>query len=398
MNNKNFDKENEHLMPTYNRFPIIIDHGDGVYLYDNEGNKYLDFVAGIAVNSLGYNDKGFIETLNNQAKKLQHISNLYYHDPVIKAAEKLAELTGLDEVFFVNSGAEANECALKLARRYQVLNKNKNATKIISMHGSFHGRTIATVTITGTPKYHENFGPMLPDVEYAEFNNINSLKEILGDGKDVAAIILEPIKGEGGIYPAEKEYLEKVQRLCEETNTLLIFDEVQCGAARAGKFLASQLYGIKPDILTLAKGIGSGFPVGACLAKKEIGDVLTAGTHGTTYGGNPLACSIVNYVVSTLSNKEFQENINKNGKYFKEQLLKLQEKYPNLIKEVRGTGLILGTELSIPVAEVIDKALEKGLLLLSAANNTIRFVPPLIINQEEIDQGIEIIDSILKEY
>lgn len=395
MSNLNIENLNKNLIPTYNRFPIVLDHGNGVYLYDIDGKEYIDFVSGIAVNSLGYNNPEVLEVINEQFKKLQHVSNLYYTEPLLKASARLAELTGLDEIFFTNSGAEAIECAIKLARRYQVLNKDKEATKIIAMEGSFHGRTIAAVTATGTPKYHENFGPMLPDVEHVPFNDFSKLEEMVGNGEDVAAIILEPIKGEGGIIPAEVEYLQNVKKLCINKDILLVFDEIQCGAARTGSFLAGDLYNIKPDILTLAKGIGAGFPVGACLTTTKIGKYLDFGSHGSTYGGNPLACAIVDFVTEKLSQPEFLESVSNRGEYLKEALTKLKEKYPNVIKDVRGIGLIQGLEFFEDPKDIINQSIDNGLLLVSAANNTIRFVPPLIISDEELQKGIDILDKVI---
>lgn len=387
----------EHITPTYNRFPVVLDHGNGVLVYDVDGKEYIDFGAGIAVNSLGHNNEELQQVILDQLKKIQHISNLYYSVPVKEAAEILSEKTGMDEVFFVNSGAEAVECALKLARRYGNLNKGAEANEIISMNGSFHGRTLGALTATGQPKMHDSFGPLLPNVKYAEFNDIDSVKNLISE--KTAAIILEPIKGEGGIVPADPEFLKEIRKLCDETNTLLIFDEVQCGASRAGEFLASQLYGVKPDIITMAKGIGAGFPVGACITTKEVGDYLSPGTHGSTYGGNPLACKVVAFVVDKITQPEFLKQVQENGNYFKKKLKELQIKYNEAITDVRGEGLILGIQFKeeIPVAEIVSKALEKGLLIVSAAQNSIRFVPPLIISKDEIDKGIEILEESIQE-
>lgn len=389
----NINNYSEHVMPAYNRFPIVIDHGEGSRLYDKDGKEYIDFVAGIAVNALGYNDHELAKVIADQFGKVQHISNLYWSEPLADAGKTLSEATGLDEIFYTNSGAEAIECAIKLARRHQNLHKSPEAVDIITMEGSFHGRTYGAVSATGQPKYHETFGPMLPNIKYAKFNDIDSLKELIGD--TTAAVIIEPIKGEGGIIPADEEYLKEVKELCDKTNTLLIFDEIQCGAGRSGEFLASSDYGIKPDILTLAKGIGAGFPVGACIATKEVGDSLTPGTHGSTYGGNPLACHIVDYVVNRINSKEFLDQVKENGEYFKNELLKLQEKYPDLIKDVRGKGLILGIELNVNAGDVVNENLKNGLLTVTAANNTIRFVPPLIITKEEIKKGLDILEESL---
>lgn len=393
----NFQEYNEHITPSYNRFPIVLDHGEGVYLFDNNNKKYLDFVSGIAVDSLGHNNKELKKVITDQLGKVQHISNLYYSEPLKKAAKALSEATELDEIFFTNSGAEAIECALKLARRHQNINKSEKATKIISMDGSFHGRTYAAVTATAQPKYHEHFGPMMPDIEYATYNDLDNLLELVGDGTEIAAILIEPIKGEGGIIEANHDYLKSVRKLCDEKNILLIFDEIQCGAGRSGKFLAGDFSEVKPDIITLAKGIGAGFPVGACVAKKEVGDSLSAGTHGSTYGGNPLACAVVDYVVNKINDEKFLQAITEKGEFLTEELNKLKNEFPDLIKDTRGRGLIQGIEFYENPSNIINKAIEKGLLLVSAANNTIRLVPPLIITNEEIKEGINIIKEVLKE-
>lgn len=382
------------VMPAYNRFPVVLDHGDGVYLYDTDGKKYIDFVAGIAVNDLGYNDAGVKETITRQMNKMTHVSNLYWTEPLREAAEALTAATDMDEVFFTNSGAEAIECAMKLARRWASLNKGEEASDIIAMNGSFHGRTYGSVTATGKAQYHEHFGPMLPGVRHVDTNDYGALEALVDP--HTAAVMLEPIKGEGGIIMADPEYLKKVRALCDRTNTLLIFDEVQCGAARSGDFLACQGYGVKPDIVAMAKGIGAGFPVGACLAVKDVGDYLSAGTHGSTYGGNPLACAVVAHVVGRISQPAFLERVKERGTYFKKRLESIQRENPELVKDVRGSGLILGIELNVPVADVVEEGMKNGLLMVSAAGNTIRFVPPLIITEAEIDEGLDIFEQALK--
>lgn len=388
------ETETENVLPAYNRFPIVIERGEGSKLYDIDGKEYIDFVGGIAVNSLGYNNPGIKKAIDEQFDKVEHISNLYWSEPLVRASKRLADAAGMDEVFFTNSGAEAIEGALKLARRYQSFNKGEDATEIIAMNGSFHGRTYGAVTVTGKPEYHEHFGPMLPGVVFAEFNDIDSIKNLIGE--KTAAVIIEPIKGEGGIIPADETFLRELRELCDETKTLLIFDEVQCGASRSGSFTAKEAYGVEPEIMAMAKGIGGGFPVGAILAKRDVGEYLAPGTHGTTYGGNPLAAAVVDYVVSQIASEEFLEEVREKGDFFRSKLEELKAAYPDIITDVRGKGLMLAIELSVPVSYVINNAMENGLLLVSAAGNSIRFVPPLVITREEIEDGVKILEEAIK--
>lgn len=383
------------IMPVYNRFPIVFDHGEGSYLYDTDGKKYLDFVAGIAVNALGYNDAGLKQTIADQCSKIMHVSNLYWTQPAVDAAETLTKAAGMDEVFFTNSGAEAIEASLKLARIWSKLHKGKEAVEIITMHNSFHGRTYAAVTATGQEKYHKNLEPLMPGIISIDFNDFKALKDTVSD--KTCAILLEPVQGEGGIIPADSEYLKKIRALCDQENILLIFDEVQCGAGRTGSFLASMDDDVKADIVCMAKGIGAGFPVGACLAKSDVASAFTPGTHGSTYGGNPLACAVVNHVVGRTSKPEFLAQVKENGAYFKAGLEKLKEKY-SVVADVRGRGLILGLQLNeaLPAGDVIAECMRNGLLLVAAGSNTIRFVPPLTVSKEEIDEGLSILENAIK--
>ncbi|WP_294467903.1 aspartate aminotransferase family protein [uncultured Anaerofustis sp.] len=383
----------EVLMNTYGRIPVVFDKGEGVYLYDDKGNKYLDFVAGIAVNALGYNDEGLNNALNEQMKKFYHVSNLYYTKPNVEAAKLLVDNSKLDRVFFCNSGAEATEAALKLSRLYAYKFKNKE-TKIIAMKNSFHGRTFGSITATGQLKYQKGLGPILPDVTHVDFMDFEALEKEARSG--ACGIILEPVQGEGGIRPATKEFLQKVRNLCDELDILLIFDEVQCGIGRSGYLFAYEYFDVVPDVVAMAKGLGGGFPIGAILVSEDKAKGFEPGNHASTFGGNTLASTASKYVINKILNEGILDNVKEQGKYLKSKLEGLKEKYP-FISDVRGVGLMLGMELDFPVSDIINKALEKGLLLLNSGTNIIRFVPPLIISKEDIDKCIEILDSILSE-
>ncbi len=376
-------------MQTYSRFQAIFTKGKDVYLFDEKEKKYLDFTAGIAVNALGYGNKAVINAINTQTEKLLHVSNLYYTEPMALLAKKLVEKSCFDKVFFANSGAEANEAAFKLARKYGHLKKN-GASKIISMKNSFHGRTMATVTLTGQAKYQNGFGPMMNDILYAEFNNIDSIKNLIDE--NVCAIFIEPVQGEGGLLPADKTFMEELKKLCTRNNILLIFDEVQTGIGRRGKLFCYENFDIEPDILTLAKGLGGGLPIGAALAKEEIAQCFSKGDHASTFGGNPIACACANAVLDEIENKDILKNVKENGKYLIKKLKEIN--CPN-IKNIRGLGLMIGVEFDFEINSIIQKCLDKGLLIIGAGKNVIRFVPPLIINKKEIDEGIEILKNCL---
>lgn len=395
MENKTIQKANEVIMNTYARFPIVIEKGEGVYLYDDYGKKYLDFVAGIAVNCLGYGHEGFISAINKQLHDFNHVSNLYWTKPGIEAAEKLTKYTDLDQVFYCNSGAEAVEAALKLSRIYSIQNKGSKCHEVISLNHSFHGRTMGALSLTGQEKYHKNLTPLLQGIKRADLNDMESVKKLVTE--NTAAIIVEPLQGEGGIHPSQKEFLQGLRNLCDEKDIVLIFDEVQSGIGRTGKLFAFQHYGITPDIVTSAKGLGNGVPIGAIVAKKKISQAFTPGTHASTFGGNGIACAAANVVLDELMENGLVEHVNNMGIYLNQQLLKLKEKFP-VITDVRGMGLMQGIELEIQVAPIINKCIEKGLLLVGAGANVIRFVPPLIISNNEIMQGIEILAAILEEF
>lgn len=392
---KYIDKAENALFHLYERHKIVLEKGEGVYLYDIEGKKYLDFGAGIAVFALGYSNKEFNNTIKNQIDKLTHTSNYFYNVPSIKAAEKLKSVSNMDKIFFTNSGTEAIEGAIKTALKYAYLKDGKNGHEIIALNNSFHGRTLGSLSVTGKKQYREPFEPLCGHIHFADMNDFSSIQKCLTD--KVCAIILETVQGEGGIHPAEHDFLKKIRELCDEKDILLILDEIQCGMGRTGYMFAWQKYGIKPDIMTIAKAIGGGVPVGAFLVNQKVAEnSLKSGDHGTTYGGNPLAGTAVNAVLDIFEKKEILKNVNEVGNYLTEQLDSLCCKYANVIKERRGFGLIQGFEFNIPVHDIIKNALDKGLILINAGPNIIRFLPPLIINCREVDEMIKILDSCIK--
>ncbi|WP_330370164.1 aspartate aminotransferase family protein [Butyrivibrio sp. MC2021] len=381
------------LLHTYNRYQIVLDKGEGVYLYDLDGKKYLDFVSGIAVFALGYHYKDYDDALKAQIDKLMHTSNYYYNVPAIEAAKKLKAVSGMDRVFFTNSGAEAVEGALKAARKYAYLKDGKNDHEIIAMNHSFHGRTFGALSVTGNPHYREAFEPMIGNIKFADINDFDSVLACVND--KTCAIIMETVQGEGGIFPATEEFLTKVRKLCDEKDILLILDEIQCGMGRTGYMFAWQKFGIKPDIMTTAKALGCGVPVGAFLLnEKTAANSLVAGDHGTTYGGNPLACAAINKVLDLFNEDNIIENVKEVAPYLEQRLDELKDKY-DFIVERRGAGLMQGLVFNRPVAEVIGKALENGLILINAGSEIIRFVPSLVITKKNIDDMIDILDSCL---
>lgn len=389
------DEAEASLLHTYNRYQIVIDHGDGVNLYDTDGKKYLDFVSGIGVYAIGYNNKEYNDALKAQIDKLLHTSNYYYNVPAIEAAKNLKKITGFDRAFFTNSGAEAVEGAIKAARKYAYLKDGTTNHEIIAMNHSFHGRTFGALSITGTPKYREPFEPMIGNIRFADMNDFDSVLSNVND--KTCAIILETVQGEGGIHPATEDFLKKIRALCDEKDILMILDEVQCGMGRTGYMYAFQKFGITPDILCSAKAIGCGVPVGAFMLNKKVGDnSLVAGDHGTTYGGNPLACTAINKVLEIFESNHIIENVNAIAPYLEEQLDKIAAKY-DFIVDRRGAGLMQGLELSKPVGSIISKGYEKGLFLINAGTNVIRFLPPLIITKSDVDEMIGILDSLLSE-
>lgn len=380
----------KYVMKTYNRFPLTFVKGEGMYVYDENGKEYLDFVAGIAVNSLGHNHPKLVEAIAKQSSEIIHISNLYYSEPQVKLAQKLVENGSLDKVFFCNSGAESIEAALKLARKY---GSKTGRQEIVTMYHSFHGRTFGAVTATGQGHYHEGFGDMLPHIKYADYNNFESVKAAVNE--NTVAILMEPVQGEGGIIPANKEFLQKVRALCDEKDILLMFDEVQCGVGRLGTLFAYQAYGVVPDVMSTAKGIAGGIPCGIMMAKADVAESFKPGDHASTFGGNPLAAAAGCVVVDELLGGVL-DNVKSMGKYLEEKLDAIVSKY-DFIKERRGIGLMQGIELDRPVADCVAKSISNGLLLVNAGKNVIRFVPSLIVSKEDIDKAIEILDKSLDE-
>jgi acetylornithine/N-succinyldiaminopimelate aminotransferase len=379
------------VMQTYHRFPLALDHGEGMYVWDIEGKKYLDFVAGIAVNSLGYSHERLCKTIAEQAAKLIHCSNLYYTQPQVALAKALTQHSDFDKVFFCNSGAESIESALKLARKYAAM-KQKAGNDIITMEQSFHGRTYGAVTATGQSKYQKGLSPLLPGIHHVPFNDFEALEKAAGES--VCAILLEPIQGESGIIPANQEYLKKVRALCDERDILLIFDEVQAGVGRTGELFAYQTYGVVPDMATFAKGLAGGIPIGALMAKEFVAKAFAPGDHASTFGGNSLAASAGVVVLEELFEHGLLENVKKQGAYLTEKLKELQAKH-SCIQAVRGIGLMQGIALTIPTGAVVQKAMEKGLLLVGAGADVIRFVPALIVQKEHIDEMCAILDEVL---
>lgn len=376
------------LLHTYNRFKIVLDKGDGVNLYDTDGKRYLDFAAGIAVFAFGYNNKEYNDALKNQIDKIIHTSNLYYNVPAIEAADKIAKTTEMDRVFFTNSGTESIEGALKLARKYAYNRDNTADHEIIAMDHSFHGRSMGALSVTGNNHYQDPFKPLIGGIQFAEFNNLNSVKALVN--KKTCAIIMETVQGEGGIYPATPEFIKGVRKICDENDIVMILDEIQCGMGRTGKMMAYEHYGVKPDIVTLAKAVGCGIPVGSFAAVEKVASAMVPGDHGTTYGGNPLACAAVNKVFDLFKSTKVLDNVNEVSVYLEQELDKLVEEY-DFITARRGKGLMQGLVVSKPVGEIVSKAIENGLLIISAGADVIRFVPPLIITKENVDEMIGIL-------
>lgn len=383
------------LLHTYNRYQVVLDKGDGVYLYDMEGKRYLDFVSGIAVFALGYNNKAYNDALKAQIDKLIHTSNYYYNAPAIEAARKIKAVSGMDRVFFTNSGTEAVEGAIKAARKYAYLKDKSTDHEIIAMEHSFHGRTMGALSVTGNPKYRKAFEPMIGNIRFAALNDYDSVLAQVTD--KTCAIILETVQGEGGVYPAEEDFLRKLRRLCDERDILLILDEIQCGMGRTGYMYAWQRFDVKPDIMTTAKALGCGVPVGAFLMTERVAqNSLKAGDHGSTYGGNPLAAAAICKVLDLFEEQKVLENVREVGSYLAERLEELTRRH-DCIETHRGVGLLQGLVFHKPVGEIINRALDKGLILINAGTHIIRFVPALVISKADVDAMIEILDSCIEE-
>lgn len=388
------DDADKVLLHTYNRYQILLDKGEGVYLYDTDHKQYLDFASGIAVFALGYYNEDYNSVLKQQIDKLIHTSNLFYNVPAIEAAKKLAAASQLDRVFFTNSGTEAIEGAIKLAKKYAYLKEKRDDYEIIAMNNSFHGRSLGALSVTGNQKYQEPFGPLIGGIRFADFNDLDSVTKQVTD--KTCAIILEPVQGEGGIYPAKKEFLEGLRDLCDHKDILLIFDEIQCGMGRTGSMFAWQGYGVKPDIMTTAKALGCGIPVGAFVASEKAGAAMEPGDHGTTYGGNPLACAAVNQVFTLFDNYRIIDHVKEISVYLEQELDKLVDKY-DFIEARRGKGLMQGLVFDRPVADIIVKSLEQGLIMINAGTNVLRFVPPLIIKKAHVDEMIKKLEANMEE-
>ena len=392
MTNQYMQEEDEAILKTYNRYPVVLDHGDGAYLYDPEGKKYLDFSAGYAVSSLGYNNKEFNDALKAQIDKMIHTSNLYYNTTCGKAGEDLKKITGMYKVFFTNSGGEAIEGAIKTARKY-AYTKKTGRYEFIAMENSFHGRSMGAVALTGHKEYREPFEPVMPGVHFATYNDLDSVKALVSD--KTCAIILEALQGEGGITPATDEFMKGLRQICDEEGILLICDEIQCGMGRTGSMFAWQGYGVKPDIMTMAKAIGNGVPVGAFAMTKEVAEYsLEPGDHGTTYGGNPLACAAVAKTLELFEKYDLTAHVREIGAYLTEKLDELVAAN-DAVLERRGIGLIQGIKVKKPVGEISSEALKEGLLIISAKGNVLRLVPPLVIEKEHVDEMLEILKKVL---
>ena len=394
MNKEEYIKREEGAMlHTYNRFPVVLEKGEGVYLYDTDGKKYLDFAAGIAVEALGYGNRKYNDALKDQIDKLMHTSNLYYNLPIMEAAEKILKVSKMDRVFFTNSGTEAIEGAIKAAKKHAYTRDGHTDHEIIAMNHSFHGRSLGALSVTGNKHYQEPFEPLLGGIRFADFNDLESVKAQLTD--KTCAILFETVQGEGGIYPATQEFMDGIEKICKERDILLILDEIQCGMGRTGEMFAWQGYGVKPDIMTSAKALGCGVPVGAFLMTERIAEKsLKPGDHGTTYGGNPFVGAAVSTVLDIFEELNLPAHVKEISAYLEEKLDVLVDKYDCLTQR-RGVGLIQGVVTTKPVGEITSKALEEGLLIISAGSDVLRFVPPLVIEKEHVDEMIEKLDHTL---
>ena len=390
--NSIMEQGEKYLLKTYNRFPVVFERGEGVCLYDTDGKRYLDFAAGIAVFALGYGNEDYNNALKSQIDQIIHTSNLYYNKPAVEAAKTIVESTGMSKVFFTNSGTEAIEGALKVARKYAWLKDSSKDYEFIAMNHSFHGRSQGALSVTGNAHYQDGFVPVPMRAVFADFNDLDDVRSKITDR--TCGIICEVVQGEGGIYEADPEFLIGLRQLCDGHDILLIFDEIQCGMGRCGSLYAHELYGVKPDVLTLAKALGCGVPVGAFVTSEKASHALVPGDHGTTYGGNPFACAAVNEVYRQFAERDLVAHVKEVGTYLYEQLEELKKEYPQ-ITDHRGLGLMQGLEFDHPVGDLVKKALEKGLVIISAGANVLRFVPPLVIENEHVDEMVGILKELL---
>ncbi|HFE66672.1 MAG TPA: acetylornithine transaminase [Chloroflexi bacterium] len=388
--------ESDYVLHTYNRPPVVFTQGKGLRLYDSEGNEYLDFTSGIAVTALGHSDEAWITAVAQQAASLTHVSNLYHTAPQVELAQKLVKNSFADKVYFCNSGAEANEAAIKFARKYaktisQSPNNPMTKAKIVAFSGGFHGRTAGALSVTWKEKYRAPFKPLLPGVTFAEFNNLASAEAAIDN--ETCAVIVEPVQGEGGVHPATPEFLQELRALCDAHDALLIFDEVQCGLGRTGRLWAYQAYGIEPDMMTLAKPLAGGLPIGAALLRQKVADVIQPGDHGSTFAAGPLVCAAANVVFDRVNRPEFLAQVRQNGEYLQHRLKTLES---DKIVDVRGAGLLVAADLTTPAAPIIAKARENGLLVISAGENTLRLAPALTVSRDEIDTAVAILEKVIE--
>ena len=379
-----------HLLPTYSRVDLAFERGEGVWLVATNGERYLDFTSGVAVNALGHAHPHLVQALTEQAQKLWHVSNLYRIPEGEKLADRLCAATFADTVFFQNSGAEAIECAIKMARKYQSASGKPERYRIVTFEGAFHGRTLAALAATGNKKYLDGFGPPMPGFDQVPFNDLGAVKKAIGP--ETAAILIEPVMGEGGVRVVPPEFLRALRKLCDDNGLLLIFDEIQTGIGRTGDLFAYQHTGVAPDIMTIAKALGGGFPVGACLATTEASKGMTAGTHGSTFGGNPLAMAVGNAVMDVVTAKGFLDNVKNSALLFRQKLAELKDRHSSVLAEVRGDGLLMGLRMVPPAAEMVDELRAEKMITVAAGDNVVRLLPPLIINEAEIAEAVARID------
>jgi acetylornithine/N-succinyldiaminopimelate aminotransferase len=387
--------EQQYILQTYGRPEFVLERGNGVYLFDMDGNRYLDFVSGLAVNALGYGDYDVLKAIEEQASQLMHVSNLYHTIPSTLLAKQLVENSFADRVFFCNSGTEAWEATLKFCRKWGNTTFDKPKNRLIAMNDSFHGRTYGSISTTGQPKYHKGFEPLLPGIDFADFNDLASVEKLVTD--ETCAILLEPLQAEGGIHLATAEFLEGLRALCDEREMLLVFDEIQVGLGRTGSLWAYQQYNVEPDIMTLAKALGGGLPIGVALLRQKVADAIQAGDHAATFGANPVACAAALQVFGKLNSDGFMEGLKEKGDYLRTRLEKLMQRFPEDIVEIRGRGLIAGAVTTRPAGDFLVPFRERDILVATAGANVVRFLPPLIVEQERIDEVVDVFDEILRQ-
>ena len=388
-------QEQQYILQTYGRPEFVLERGNGVYLFDMDGNRYLDFVSGLAVNALGYGDYDVLKAIEDQASQLMHVSNLYHTIPSTLLAKQLVENSFADRVFFCNSGTEAWEATLKFCRKWGNTSFDKPKNRFIAMNDSFHGRTYGSISTTGQPKYHQGFEPLLPGIDFADFNDLASVEKLVTD--ETCAVLLEPLQAEGGIHVGDQAFIEGLRALCDEREILLVFDEIQVGLGRLGSLWAHQQYNVEPDIMTLAKALGGGLPIGVALLRQKVADAIQAGDHAATFGANPVACAVALQVFAKLNSEGFIEGIKEKGDYLHTRLEKLMQRFPDDIEEIRGRGLIAGAVTQRAAADFLLPFRERNILVVTAGANVVRFLPPLIVEQEQIDEVVDVFDEILRQ-